>query len=98
MALLSRVLKKFSGEYGEAIGRIRIPAGIEAECRSYHVHPAVLDTCLQLLGVAFSENRHSKMAGPFICPWAWSATRVIRRRCRMVGSMVRYGQENGRAG
>lgn len=53
---------------GEAIGRIRIPSVIVNECQSYHVHPAVLDTCFQLLGVAFVGKQAQQDGGSVYMP------------------------------
>ena len=61
-------LEEIQRGYGEAIGRIHIPASIEAECRSYHVHPAVLDTCLQLLGVALLGEKAQQDGGAVYMP------------------------------
>ena len=37
---------------GEALGRIQLPAMLESEAADYHIHPALLDACLQALAEA----------------------------------------------
>lgn len=37
---------------GEAIGRVRLAPGLEAESEKYQVHPTLLDACFQLLPLA----------------------------------------------
>ncbi len=37
---------------GEALGRLEAPEFVAAETNQYHVHPALLDACFQLLGAA----------------------------------------------
>ncbi len=39
---------------GEAAGHIRVPAGLATA--GYHLHPALLDSCLQLLGASLPEG------------------------------------------
>ena len=45
------VERLFRGE-GEALGRLRLPDPSAQEAAHYELHPALLDTCLQLLGAA----------------------------------------------
>ena len=37
---------------GEALGRVEAPELVSAEANRYHIHPALLDACFQLLGAA----------------------------------------------
>jgi acyl transferase domain-containing protein/NADPH:quinone reductase-like Zn-dependent oxidoreductase/short-subunit dehydrogenase len=53
---------------GEALGRIRIPAGIAGDCPSYHIHPAVLDSCLQLMGAALLGKDATPDGAPIFLP------------------------------
>ncbi len=39
---------------GEALGRIQLPA--EVSCAGYHVHPALLDACLHVLGATTAQQ------------------------------------------
>ncbi|MEK7328256.1 MAG: polyketide synthase dehydratase domain-containing protein, partial [Chloroflexota bacterium] len=41
---------------GEALGKVQLPATLEAEAGDYHVHPALLDACLQPLASAVPSN------------------------------------------
>src|SRR6185503_9068162 len=40
---------------GEALGKIRVPSQIRSETDKYHIHPAVLDACIQVLGAVASR-------------------------------------------
>ncbi len=40
-------LREIWASDGEALGRIEAPAGIATELAAYHIHPAVLDACVQ---------------------------------------------------
>ena len=39
---------------GEALARIELPEGLEADAARLPIHPAVLDSCFQMLGATFS--------------------------------------------
>jgi acyl transferase domain-containing protein/acyl carrier protein len=41
---------------GETLGQVRLPEVLKGESRRYHLHPALLDACLQLSGVARDAN------------------------------------------
>ncbi|MBI3243488.1 MAG: SDR family NAD(P)-dependent oxidoreductase [Chloroflexi bacterium] len=41
---------------GEALGKLQLTATLEAEAGDYHVHPALLDACLQPLASAVPSN------------------------------------------
>jgi acyl transferase domain-containing protein/acyl carrier protein len=41
---------------GEAAGRIRVPAELSAAIAGFHLHPAVMDSCLQLLGASLPQG------------------------------------------
>jgi hybrid polyketide synthase/nonribosomal peptide synthetase FtdB len=41
---------------GEALGRIRPPAGLLADAGAYHLHPAVLDACLQVVAAVLPRE------------------------------------------
>lgn len=41
---------------GEAAGWMRMPAGLSDAVTGYHLHPAILDSCLQLLGASLDEG------------------------------------------
>lgn len=40
----------------EAVARLQLPAGLEAQAKDYFFHPAILDTCLQTLGAAIPKS------------------------------------------
>ena len=41
---------------GEALGLIRLPEAYQAEIARYHVHPALLDACLQVMAAALPDT------------------------------------------
>ncbi len=72
---------------GEAIGRVQLPAGTGMD--NFHLHPALLDACLQLLGAAAfddSQKDEQRIYMPAACerlrvyrtqwPEAWCHARV----------------------
>jgi natural product biosynthesis luciferase-like monooxygenase protein len=44
---------------GEALGRIRLPATVEDDAAAYAIHPALLDSCLQVLLAALPDPAES---------------------------------------
>ncbi len=44
---------------GEVLGGIRLPEGMDGETAMYFLHPALLDTCFQVLGLALYGEGHS---------------------------------------
>ena len=84
-------LRELWASEGEALGRIEAPAVIAAELGAYHMHPAVLDACLQTAAGALQmaeragdrsslipvriERFRSFGSGDRI---AWSHARVVR--------------------
>jgi NAD(P)-dependent dehydrogenase (short-subunit alcohol dehydrogenase family)/SAM-dependent methyltransferase/acyl carrier protein len=50
---------------GEALATLRLPPELAAEAASYRVHPALLDSCLQVLGAAF-VGAAGEPADPFL--------------------------------
>jgi acyl transferase domain-containing protein len=41
---------------GEALAQIELPVGLEEQARQLPIHPAVLDSCFQMLGATFSGD------------------------------------------
>ncbi|MHB1132624.1 MAG: SDR family NAD(P)-dependent oxidoreductase [Chloroflexota bacterium] len=62
---------------GEAISRIRLPESLAAEAASYHVHPALLDACLQTLGATFLLGQPEE-GGSLYLPVGIKGLRLLR--------------------
>ena len=41
---------------GDVLGEVRVPDGPKAEFNAYQLHPAILDACLQIMGVAVAAE------------------------------------------
>jgi acyl transferase domain-containing protein/SAM-dependent methyltransferase/acyl carrier protein len=51
---------------GEALGRLEAPELVAAEANRYHVHPALLDACFQLLGAAILGGKDQAGADSYL--------------------------------
>lgn len=52
-----RGLKALSGDQGRYLGRVEVPAALASDVDAYHLHPAVLDACLQvMLALALQDD------------------------------------------
>ncbi len=45
-------IQKLFRREGEALGRVALPQELEGEAHAYHLHPALLDACLQVFAAA----------------------------------------------
>jgi phthiocerol/phenolphthiocerol synthesis type-I polyketide synthase C len=50
----------------EALGRIAVPAAVGAELGEYHMHPALLDACLQVTLATVAEQPDEDRQGVFV--------------------------------
>jgi len=73
---------------GEALGRVCLPSRIELEGDGYHVHPALLDACLQVLGATMPARAGQEGEGAFL-PVRVERIRVHDRPGREVWSHAR---------
>lgn len=81
---------------GEAICRVRLVPGLEAESEKYQVHPAMLDACLQALSLAMPA--WDGAAGrPLYLPVQIGRVRWVARPGRVVWSHAVLVQQGGRA-
>jgi acyl transferase domain-containing protein/acyl carrier protein len=64
---------------GEALGQMRIPAGMESEVEAHQLHPAVLDACLQVLGAAVPADALAASSGKVFLPVHMDRVRVYGR-------------------
>jgi acyl transferase domain-containing protein/NADPH:quinone reductase-like Zn-dependent oxidoreductase/acyl carrier protein len=74
---------------GEALGRIVAPAAIEADLDDYHLHPALLDSCLQVLIGALPGQSSGAFSGRLFLPVEVERLRVSGRAGPGVWSHVR---------
>ena len=61
---------------GEAIAQINIPDALRGDIEQYYTHPALLDACLQLTGIAISDDRQSERGGDIYLPMGLARYRV----------------------
>jgi acyl transferase domain-containing protein/NADPH:quinone reductase-like Zn-dependent oxidoreductase/NAD(P)-dependent dehydrogenase (short-subunit alcohol dehydrogenase family)/acyl carrier protein len=64
---------------GEVIGEIRIPDGLDSETELYHLHPALLDACFQVLGIALYGDDQSANRQNVYLPMGLEQYRVYQR-------------------
>ena len=85
-----RAIDKLWCQHGEALGCVRLPAALTSEAEAYHIHPALLDACLQTLGATFLLDQREGGGGlylpvgierfhlrrrPGLCVWAHARLR-----------------------
>ncbi|MFS0518813.1 SDR family NAD(P)-dependent oxidoreductase [Nostoc sp. UIC 10607] len=59
-----QVIEQLWRQQGEALGRIRMPETLVAEALDYHLHPVLLDGCLQVAIAVFPEIVKSEIYLP----------------------------------
>jgi phthiocerol/phenolphthiocerol synthesis type-I polyketide synthase C len=59
------IAEAWAGE-GEALGHIAVPAAVGAELGEYHIHPALLDACLQVILATVPEGPDEGRQGVFV--------------------------------
>ncbi|WP_193199908.1 type I polyketide synthase [Nostoc sp. MG11] len=59
-----QVIEQLWRQQGEALGRIRMPETLVAEALDYHLHPVLLDGCLQVAMAVFPETVKSEIYLP----------------------------------
>jgi phthiocerol/phenolphthiocerol synthesis type-I polyketide synthase C len=64
---------------GEALGRVELPPPLESEANAYHVHPALLDACLQLIAAALPGQGVYAVEGDSYLPSRIASVRVYGR-------------------
>src|SRR5690606_25208975 len=70
---------------GEALARVRLPDGLASEAGAFHLHPALLDACLQAVGAAV---RGDVAAGDAFLPLNVESYRLETRPAAEVWSHV----------
>ncbi len=70
----------------QAIGKIELPLDLGEELSNYHLHPVLLDSCLQVLGASFNEEEKNNTYLPIALesleifspciPIVWSQVKV----------------------
>ncbi|MBI4587208.1 MAG: polyketide synthase dehydratase domain-containing protein, partial [Candidatus Rokubacteria bacterium] len=53
---------------GEALGKVRLPETLEPEADAHQLHPAILETCFQLLGAALPVEAKDVGSGDVFLP------------------------------
>jgi natural product biosynthesis luciferase-like monooxygenase protein len=64
---------------GEALGSIRLPGAKEPKSHSYQFHPALLDTCFQVLIAALPVDIFSKIEKSLYLPMGLGRVQIHRR-------------------
>ncbi len=49
-------LKRLWRGDGEALGQVELPHGLTSEANGYHIHPALLDACIQVIAAAVPDQ------------------------------------------
>jgi phthiocerol/phenolphthiocerol synthesis type-I polyketide synthase C len=64
---------------GEALGRVELPHTLESEANAYHVHPALLDACLQVMAAALPGQGVYAVGSDSYLPSGVASMRVYGR-------------------
>ncbi|NUO78855.1 SDR family NAD(P)-dependent oxidoreductase, partial [candidate division KSB1 bacterium] len=59
-------IQKLFRREGEALGQIALREELHAEANAYHLHPALLDACLQVLGAALPSPTQEDHSATFL--------------------------------
>lgn len=78
---------------GEALGKVSAPPGVIPELDAYHIHPAILDACGQVVAATDGGNGHG-VARSFL-PVGIEELRVYGRPGRRLWSHARCRAEEG---
>ena len=73
-----RALTKLWSGKDQALGHIHLPPEIESEAKLYGIHPAMLDACLQVAGVALPSPEGEDPAGSIYLPIEIGGYRIFR--------------------
>jgi acyl transferase domain-containing protein/NAD(P)-dependent dehydrogenase (short-subunit alcohol dehydrogenase family)/acyl carrier protein len=82
---------------GEIVGDIRLPEGMDDDTALYFLHPALMDTCFQVLGLALYGDVHSEDRQRVYLPMGLEQYRVYQggRKPAWCHGAIRSGvQEN----
>ena len=64
---------------GEAVGQIRLPEPVFEQSESYQIHPALLDTCLQVSEAAFPGFGRQEAEADLYLPVVWERVKIYGR-------------------
>ncbi len=64
---------------GEALGQVELPHTLESEANAYHVHPALLDACLQVMAAALPGQGVYAVGSDSYLPSGLASVRVYGR-------------------
>jgi NADPH:quinone reductase-like Zn-dependent oxidoreductase len=79
---------------GEALGQIKLPQSLESDQGKYRLHPAVLDSCTQVLAAAVSLSIGEDADGLYI-PISYGEVREFKPAGPRFWSHARLWEENG---
>jgi acyl transferase domain-containing protein len=81
---------------GEGLGRLRLADALIAESRDYHVHPALLDGCLQVLGAGLWADANRRELNDIYLPTGIGRLRIYDRLGNSCWSYARvHGETSG---
>jgi acyl transferase domain-containing protein/NAD(P)-dependent dehydrogenase (short-subunit alcohol dehydrogenase family)/acyl carrier protein len=79
---------------GEALGQIKLPQSLESDQEGYQLHPAILDSCTQVLAAAVNLSTGEDADGLYI-PISYGEVRVFEPTGPQFWSHARLWEENG---
>ncbi len=88
------ITQLFAGE-GEALGRVRLPEILQTEAAQYQIHPALLDSCLQVLGASQKRNDAAGAKATAYLPIGFAALHVFAALGAEVWCHVALRNETG---
>jgi myxalamid-type polyketide synthase MxaB len=72
---------------GAAVGQIRLPEPVFEQSESYQIHPALLDTCLQVSEAAFPGFGRQEAEADLYLPVVWERVKIYGR-ARSCGNLI----------
>ncbi len=82
---------------GEALGQLRLPEGSGLEADACHLHPVILDSCLQLVGAIMLKDTGANPTHDVYIPFALDSLRVHEKPDKRLWghARIRDGYESG---
>jgi phthiocerol/phenolphthiocerol synthesis type-I polyketide synthase C len=74
-----RGIKKLWWRNGEALGQVELPQISGSEASAYHIHPTLLDACLQVMAATLSGQSAHAVAGDTYLPSGVASVRIYDR-------------------
>jgi acyl transferase domain-containing protein len=73
-----RCITAIARSNGVVLGRMQLPAALGSDRLDYHLHPALLDSAIQMVGVGLPWADHAQDTDDVFLPVAISSYRVLR--------------------